>query len=71
MQFCFINVEKAEEQVILKPGDLLILNNISTIHARLGKRKTGELYQLIAGISDVLVKKSSIVKHWLVEQLSS
>ncbi len=64
-------LKEVEERFVLQPGDLLVLNNLSTIHARLGARRPGELHQYLFGLRDVSPSQSVVIRHWLTHQLSS
>ena len=40
-----------EEQVLLRPGEMLVIDNLRTAHGRIGLRSTNELDQLFVGYS--------------------
>jgi hypothetical protein len=44
-----LRLEDTEERVELRPGQLLILDNLAVTHGRLGRRKPGELCQMMLG----------------------
>ncbi|MGE4232887.1 MAG: hypothetical protein AB7F43_06100 [Bacteriovoracia bacterium] len=48
-----ISLSERETQVNLKPGDLLIIDNIRVAHGRIGKRSAEEIYQLMYGVENV------------------
>ncbi len=67
---CGLSLREVEERVVLGPGDLLVLNNLSVIHGRLGVRHSGELHQYLFGLRDVPASQSIVVRRWITRQLS-
>ena len=47
---CGVNLEPIEQRLVLRPGDLLVVNNVRTIHGRIGSRPSGALRQILFGI---------------------
>jgi hypothetical protein len=43
-----------EEEVFLRPGEMLVIDNLRTAHGRSGLRNTNELHQLFVGYSSLL-----------------
>lgn len=64
-----IRLEELEVEVVLRPGDLLILNNMKLVHGRCGKRRGEELHQLLYGVQDVPAETASAFRDWLVDLL--
>jgi hypothetical protein len=48
-----VDLKKVEQQIALKPGQLLILDNARVIHGRIGNRKAKELYNFMFGIEAI------------------
>src|SRR4051794_13490160 len=44
-----LELNAVEEHVVLRPGELLLLDNLATAHGRLGLRAPLELHQLCVG----------------------
>ncbi len=44
-----LDVDAVQVEVPLRPGDLLVLNNLALAHGRRGSRRPGELYQRVYG----------------------
>jgi len=47
---CGVNLHEVEKRLVLKPGDLLVVNNVRTIHGRIGGRPPATLRQILFGI---------------------
>lgn len=43
------SLPRHERRVRLRPGDLLVIDNLRACHGRLGRRQMGEVYQMMAG----------------------
>lgn len=65
-----LRLSEAEARFVLEPGDLLVFNNVSTIHGRLGTRRPGELHQVLFGLRAVPASQSVVIRRWLTDQLS-
>lgn len=44
-----LNLDDAEALVDVRPGQLLVLDNLATAHGRIGRRRPSELHQLMLG----------------------
>jgi hypothetical protein len=65
-----IDMRDAEIGIKLSPGDVLVLNNIRTIHGRLGARQSGEVDQYLIGRRNVPASECAIIRRWLVSLLA-
>lgn len=45
-----VDVTRAEQHIVLNPGDLLIFDNLRNVHGRLGRRASREVWQLLFGL---------------------
>lgn len=68
---CGIDLRKAEEQIKLEPGQLLIIDNLRTVHGRIGKRKPQELYQFMYGIKNATPEDIDIFREYLLSEFAS
>jgi hypothetical protein len=48
-----IDLGPVERRVRLRPGDMLLLDNVSIVHGRLGKRPARELWHMLFGVPDL------------------
>lgn len=67
---CGVALGAIEEQVVLRPGELLIINNVRAVHGRVGRRVPGEVYQFVVGARQVLPENASVIRQYLTESLS-
>lgn len=63
-----LDLSKCEEQITLKQGELLIIDNLRTIHGRLGKREKAEIWQFMFGIQNANPSDVDLFRHWLASQ---
>jgi hypothetical protein len=56
-----MQLEVAEEEVILSSGELLLFDNLTTGHGRRGRRNTGELHQLCIGFPSLNLTGQTIL----------
>lgn len=47
-----IDLVRSEQRIALEPGDLLIFDNLRTVHGRLGRRASHEIWQMLFGLPD-------------------
>lgn len=66
-----LDIQSAQTCIKLRPGDLLVLNNIATIHGRRGVRQRGEIDQYLLGKHNVPIQESAGIRSWLVDLLSN
>ena len=64
------NLELAEEQINVKPSQLLIVDNMRCVHGRIGLRNPEEIYQFLFGIKSATSIMIDSFRKWLVEQFS-
>jgi hypothetical protein len=55
---------------VLRPRQLLILNNVRAIHGRHGVHRPQELYQFILGARRVPPERAVFIRDWLTAVLS-
>ena len=67
---CGVALETIEQHFVVQPGQLLILNNVRTVHGRYGVRRPEELYQFLLGVRHVHPKKAVLIREWLATILS-
>jgi len=48
-----LRVDEVQVAVVLRPGDLLVFDNLTLAHGRSGKRRPGELRQRVFGCKDL------------------
>jgi hypothetical protein len=48
-----IDLDAVEERVCLEPGDMLLFDNIATVHGRVGRRQPRELWQMLFGLPNL------------------
>jgi hypothetical protein len=56
-----LDVDRAEEQVHLRPGELLLFDNLATAHGRSGVRAPLELHQLCVGYPQLDVSRQRVL----------
>ena len=56
-----LDLDAVEERVLLRPGELLLLDNLTTAHGRLGRRQPLELHQLCFGFPGLDVPQQSLL----------
>lgn len=65
---CGLDLEKAEEQINVQPGQLLIVDNMRCVHGRIGPRKPKEIYQFLFGVKSATPAMIDEFRKWLVHQ---
>lgn len=63
---CGIDLTKAEERINLKPGELIIIDNIRCVHGRVGSREPEEIYQYMYGVKEAEPIAIQNMVDWLV-----
>jgi hypothetical protein len=63
---CGLRLEAAERRVLLRAGELLVVDNLRAVHGRLGRRRPAEIYQFLYGVrsatpADVDAFRASLV----------
>jgi hypothetical protein len=56
-----LDLDAVEQRILLRPGELLLLDNLATAHGRLGLRKPLELHQLCVGFRDLDGAEQSVL----------
>jgi len=65
-----LDLDAAEHLVVLRPGGLLIFDNLATAHGRLGVRQPLELEQLCIGYPKLDVRDQAVLLARVVAQFS-
>jgi hypothetical protein len=65
-----LDIKCCEEQIEIKPGELLIVDNIRAVHGRIGPRNPKEIYQFLFGIERVTPQEIAEFRRYIVNQLS-
>lgn len=63
------DISDIEKKILLKPGEMLILDNTGVVHGRAGRRREKEIYQFMFGIQDAGEKEIDLFRASLVESL--
>lgn len=66
-----LDLDAVEQRVQLRPGQLLLLDNLATAHGRLGIRRPLELHQLCVGFRRLNVPEQHILLRRVLETFSS
>jgi hypothetical protein len=56
-----LDLDAVEQRILLRPGELLLLDNLATAHGRVGLRKPLELHQLCVGFRDLDGTEQSVL----------
>lgn len=64
------NLARAEQQIVLKPGEMLVFDNMRCVHGRIGQRRKRELINMIYGVKTVGETEINRYKQWLYELLA-
>ncbi len=65
-----LDLQKAEEQIEIKPGQMLVYDNIRTVHGRIGKRQPKELLNFLFGIKQASFEDIDRFREWFISQAS-
>lgn len=68
---CGLDLTQVEARVALKPGQLLIIDNMRCVHGRFGPRKSQEVYQFLFGVKSATPQMIDTYREWLVRQFST
>lgn len=63
-------LEEAETRIQLQPGDLLLFNNMSCAHGRIGTRRPEELWQVMWGVPHVGAGEISLIRSHISAALA-
>lgn len=64
-----LNLADLERLIHLRPGDLLIIDNLRLAHGRRGSRQQEELWQILFGVDQVLPSEIHRLRRGLVDNL--
>ncbi len=56
-----------EQRIPLSPGELLLFDNLATVHGRVGKRRPEELHQLCAGYRGLDLTRQDTLLHRVLD----
>lgn len=62
-----VPIDEVEEGIQLQPGQLLIIDNMSAIHGRIGKRNAEEIYQFMFGVKDATPEDIDAFREHVVQ----
>jgi len=65
-----LNLQIAEELIEIKPGQMLVYDNIRTVHGRIGKRQPKELLNFLIGIKQATFEDIDRFREWFITQAS-
>lgn len=65
-----IQLANHEKRFTLKPGDLLIVDNLRVAHGRDGKRPAEELLQFLYGVKDASREEINIIRANIISELT-
>jgi len=63
-----LRLEDVEAHVVLRPGDLLVIDNVNAIHGRIGRRLSGEIEHFLVGMRNAPPATCASLRGWLIEQ---
>ncbi len=66
-----VDLDKIEEDIVIKPGALLIVDNMRTAHGRIGKRDAKETWQFMYGVNEVSPKDIDSFRKSLIKNLTA
>jgi len=65
-----IDLDTIEEDLVLKPGEILVVDNMRTAHGRIGKRDARETLQFMYGVSDAAPSEIDQFRKQLVKLMA-
>lgn len=65
-----VDLGKIEQQIALKPGQLLILDNTRIVHGRIGKRRTKELFNFMWGVETITPDDIAALRQYICRILT-
>lgn len=63
-----LRLEDVEAHVVLRPGDLLVIDNVNAIHGRIGRRLPGEIEHFLVGMRNAPPAACASLRGWLIKQ---
>ncbi len=64
-----LDLAAAEEQIVISPGQLLIIDNLRCVHGRVGKRFQRELANILFGVKDATPEEIDHYRGWLANSV--
>ena len=66
-----LDVQRVEQEVLLEPGELLVFDNLTTAHGRIGVRAPGELHQLCLGYRGLDPARQAVLRDRVLAAFAS
>lgn len=66
-----VNLNAIEEQIEIRPGQMLIYDNLRIVHGRIGERKPKELFNFLFGIKKSTDQDINAFTKWLCSTMSN
>jgi hypothetical protein len=66
-----VNLEPIAENIVIQPGQLLVVDNMRTAHGRVGKREEKETWQFMYGVHNAAPQDIDWFRSCLIEILKS
>lgn len=63
-----LDLAAVEKQISLLPGQMLVFDNMTCVHGRVGRRQKRELIHFLFGVEQATPLEIELHKHWLIEQ---
>lgn len=65
-----LDLAKAEEHLVLAPGEMLVFDNMRCVHGRIGRRRQRELINFLYGVKEASETEIENYRNWLYELLA-
>ncbi len=62
------DLNTVEEQIVLKPGEMLVFDNMRCVHGRIGQRRKRELINFLYGVKNAKAEEINRYRSWLIEK---
>ena len=66
-----LDADRVERQVLIEPGELLVFDNLTTAHGRVGVRAPGELHQLCLGYGGLDPARQAVLRDRVLAAFAS
>lgn len=63
-----LDLAAVEKQISLLPGQMLVFDNMTCVHGRVGRRQKRELMHFLFGVEQATASEIESYKQWLIEQ---
>jgi len=63
-----LDLAAVEKQISLLPGQMLVFDNMTCVHGRVGRRQKRELMHFLFGVEQATASEIDAYKQWLIEQ---